>query len=61
MKHEHPYQQFEGTPLWEVIEKAVTDLEENQDLNLTTAPVYVIGYICKELAEQGISVNLHRH
>jgi hypothetical protein len=46
---EHPYTEFENTPLWRVIKKAVRDLEKNQDLNLTARPEYIVGYICKQL------------
>ena len=31
----HPYIEFEGTPLWKVIKKALMDFEGNQDLTLT--------------------------
>ena len=46
---EHPYVEFERTPLWRAIDRAVSDLEENQDLNLTELREYVVGYICKQL------------
>ncbi len=48
----HPYQKFENTKLWQVIEKAISDLEENQDLKLTTLKEYVVGYICNQLTEE---------
>lgn len=54
MNPEHPYKKFEDTPLWKVVEKAINDLEENQDLEVTTGPEYVIGYICESLAEAGV-------
>lgn len=53
---EHTYKEFETLALWGLIDKAVTDLEENQDLLLKTPREYVIGYLCKSLVE-GYSVN----
>ena len=47
----HPYTEFERSRLWLVMEKAVSELEENNDIRLTTAPEYVIGYFCKQLSE----------
>ena len=46
---EHPYVEFERTPLWRALDRAVSDLEENQDLKLTELREYVVGYICKQL------------
>lgn len=45
----HPYQQFEGTPLWATLEKALAELEANSDSRLTTAPAHVIGFLAKAL------------
>ena len=50
----HPYQKFENTKLWQIVEKAVLDLEENQDLKLTELKKYVVGYICNQLTEEGL-------
>jgi hypothetical protein len=47
----HPYADLESTRVWVVLEKALGDLIENNDLRLTTAPEYVIGYICKQMRE----------
>jgi hypothetical protein len=43
----HPYEPFEGSDLWRVIDATVAELEENGDLELTTHRRYVIGYLCK--------------
>ena len=48
----HPYVEFEKTPLWKTLEKAISDLQENQDVKLTTAQQYVIGYLCKQLVKR---------
>ena len=51
---EHPYVEFESTPAWMVLYKVILELEENQDLDLMTPKEYVVGYICKQLAEKGM-------
>ncbi len=45
----HPYKKYEETKLWKIIDSVLNDLESNQDLKLTTAREYVIGYLCKKL------------
>lgn len=50
----HPYAEFEHTPAWVVLEKAIRELEENHDLKLTTLNEYLVGYICKQFAENGL-------
>jgi len=45
----HPYVDFEGDPLWAVIDAAVHDLAKNGDIELTTTKEYVIGYICQQV------------
>jgi len=47
----HPYQEFETTALWREIDRAITALEDNRDLQLTTARSHVIGALCKRLVE----------
>jgi hypothetical protein len=34
-----------------IIKKALRDLQKNQDIMITTAPEYVIGYLCKLLSK----------
>jgi hypothetical protein len=46
---EHPYVNFEGTSLWRAVDRAIADLEQNQDLKLTELREYIVGYICKQL------------
>jgi hypothetical protein len=45
----HPYKEYEKTELWLKLEKALNDLTENKDIEITTSPEYVIGYLCKSL------------
>ena len=51
---DHPYRKFENTPAWSAIATAIAELESNQDLHLATDRVYVIGYLCQQLAAAGI-------
>jgi hypothetical protein len=46
----HPYAEYEQTPLWRAIDVAVSELERNRDVELTTAREYVIGYLYQQLA-----------
>jgi hypothetical protein len=48
----HPYVEFEKTPLWRTVKKAIADLEKNQDIRLEEFHEYVVGYICKQLAHK---------
>ncbi|WP_257667139.1 hypothetical protein [Parapedobacter tibetensis] len=48
-KIEHPYKEYEQTQLWELIDKAIDDLIQNQDIELTTRKEYVVGYLCKNI------------
>lgn len=49
----HPYKELEGTLLWRVVDKAVAELVENQDLEVTTPREYVIGYLAQSLTMAG--------
>ena len=55
---DHPYKTLENTPLWLAVEKAVADLESNKDLKLTTRLEYVVGYLCDQLVQSGVSFSL---
>jgi hypothetical protein len=56
----HPYIEFQTSEIWKVIDHAIADLEENQDIQLTTTREHVVGYICKTLAEAGFPVERQR-
>ncbi|MES2728426.1 MAG: hypothetical protein V4643_15055 [Bacteroidota bacterium] len=45
----HPYKEYEQTQLWDIMNKAIDDLIDNQDIELTTRKEYVVGYLCKSL------------
>jgi hypothetical protein len=46
----HPYEKYEDTALWRALDLAITDLERNGDLTLSTSRAHVIGYLCKQSA-----------
>jgi hypothetical protein len=48
------YQQYEGTPLWEALAGALAELEASREVVVGTAPHYVIGYLCQELAAKRV-------
>jgi hypothetical protein len=43
----HPYTEFESHPLWSVVDSELSELEENQDIQITTAREYVVGSLVK--------------
>lgn len=47
----HPYSEFNATALWREIDRTITALEANRDLQVTTARSHVIGLLCKRLVE----------
>ncbi|MFJ7975729.1 hypothetical protein JNUCC23_10970 [Peribacillus sp. JNUCC 23] len=47
----HPYKQFENTPLWNIINKAIEDLVDNNDIEEKTQREYIVGYISKLINE----------
>ncbi len=46
------YQEYENTDLWKSIDHILEDLEENSDIQITTARKYVIGYFCETLQKK---------
>ena len=50
----HPYRQYETTLAWKIIDQAVSAIVKNQDIKETTARVYIVGYLVKQLVEQGV-------
>lgn len=49
-----PYPEFRDTPLWRAVAGALTDVEASHEVTVATAPEYVIGYFCRELAAKGV-------
>ena len=48
---QNPYSQFAHTEHWAVLDRAVSELVKNSDLTESTSHEYVVGYLCKALAE----------
>ena len=53
----HPYQEFEGSPLWRAVDAEIAALESNNDLKLTTARPYVVGALCQRLVRERLTVS----
>lgn len=49
-----PYGEYRNTDLWAKIDQILTELEENNDIAITTAREYVIGYFCKQMSDTEI-------
>ena len=46
---EFPYNQFQATETWSVVDNAIKQLAENKDLVETTDRRYIVGFILKQL------------
>ena len=46
---EFPYESYRGTASWKLVDQAINDLVENQDIVENTRRDYIVGYICKNL------------
>ena len=49
----HPYAALEGSPTWDVLDRALAQLEANGDVTLSSARAYVIGYLCQAVRKLG--------
>lgn len=47
---ERPFLEYRDTPLWIAVDRTVMDLVASGELSVNTAPEYVAGYLCRELA-----------
>jgi hypothetical protein len=45
----HPFDEYRETPLWRLLATALSELEANHEVAISTAPEYVIGYLCRRL------------
>jgi len=50
----HPYIQFEDTELWHAVERAVSMLEADDQIDITKSRESVIGFICHQLDARGL-------
>jgi len=51
-----PFPDYRDTPLWRALASALADLEASREVAVATAPEYVIGYLCRELAAKKVLV-----
>jgi hypothetical protein len=51
---ERAYEEYRNTPLWRALAGVVGDLEASGEIKIETAPDYVIGYMCRELASKWV-------
>jgi hypothetical protein len=56
----HPYKDLESHPLWKPIAEALSELESNQDLKITTRPEYVIGFLIRKALAETSATNSKR-
>ena len=54
LKLNTPYTQYQSTEEWIIIEYLLKELETNQDIELKTAPEYVIGYLVEKLRNRDL-------
>ena len=55
MKSEFPYEKFKSNKIWNVVDRAVDNLVENNDIEERTNREYIIGFLCKTLCEAGLT------
>jgi hypothetical protein len=48
------YDEYRGTPLWHALTGIVAELQATGEIKVETAPDYVIGYMCRELAAKWV-------
>jgi hypothetical protein len=51
---ENPYEKWRDSEPWFTIAQSVRELSRNGDIDVTTGPDYVIGFLCKNLDEAGL-------
>ena len=49
----HLYNAFESTALWNALDAALTELQRNRDIELSTSRELIIGFLCKQLSTGG--------
>lgn len=49
-----PHDAYERSALWHALATSLDELQVTGEIALATAPEYVLGYLCQELAARGI-------
>src|SRR4029078_2982579 len=56
-----PFDEYRDRPLLSPVEATVKELVATRELSVNTAPAYVIGYLCQELAAKKLIVGVGLH
>ncbi len=48
------FDEYRGTPLWKAVEATLRELVATREVRIDTAPEYVVGYVCRELAAKRV-------
>ena len=48
------FDEYRDTPLWRALAATLGELEASGEIRIETAPDYVIGYLCRELAAKWV-------
>jgi hypothetical protein len=56
-----PFDEYRDTALWSAIEATIAELVATHELSVNTAPAYVVGYLCQELAAKRLIVSAALH
>jgi hypothetical protein len=48
------YEEYRDTPLWKALSQVVSELQASGEIKIETAPDYVIGFVCQELASKWV-------
>lgn len=54
MSNASQYDEYRNTPLWRAIAEVVAELEATGEVEVRTAPDYVVGFMCRELAAKWV-------
>lgn len=57
------FEEYRETPIWKAIATTIAELTVTREIRVDTAPDYVIGYLCRELAAKHVLIPaaLERH
>lgn len=49
-----PFDDYRNTALWKAVETTLKELVATREIKIDTAPDYVVGYLCRELAAKSV-------
>jgi len=52
----NPFDEYRHTRLWTALEVTIAELAASRELTINTAPDYVTGFLCRELAAKKLIV-----